>query len=80
MVWMWFIQEQSMYMILPHRKLILPNEAGADYLVSIHRNAMPNPGTATGIETLVYADSGVRGKMARDINASWRHWDLRIEV
>lgn len=53
----------------PTQKADIANEAGADYLVSIHRNAMPNPGTATGIETLVYADSGVRGKMARDINA-----------
>lgn len=53
----------------PTQKANIANEARGDYLVSIHRNAMPNPGTATGIETLVYADSGVRAKMARDINA-----------
>lgn len=52
----------------PSQKANIANEADADYLVSIHRNAMPNPGTATGIETLVYEDSGVRAKMARDIN------------
>lgn len=53
----------------PVQKANIANEAGADYLVSIHRNAMPTPGSATGIETLVYADTGTRAKMARDINA-----------
>ncbi len=53
----------------PVQKANIANEAGADYLVSIHRNAVPTPGSATGIETLVYADTGVRAKMARDINA-----------
>lgn len=53
----------------PTQKANIANESGSDFLVSIHRNAMPNPGTATGIETLVYADTGIRGQMARNINA-----------
>ena len=57
----------------PVQKANIANEAGADYLVSIHRNAVPTPGSATGIETLVYADTGVRAKMARDINAELEH-------
>ena len=53
----------------PAQKANIANEAGGDFLVSIHRNAVPTPGTATGIETLVYADSGPRAQMARNINA-----------
>ena len=52
----------------PYRKAMIANESGADYLISFHRNASPNAGSASGIETLVYADRGVAAQMARDIN------------
>ena len=52
----------------PYRKAMIANESGADYLISFHRNASPNAGNASGIQTLVYADRGVAAQMARDIN------------
>lgn len=52
----------------PYQKAVIANNNDADYLVSIHRNAMPIPGSASGVETLVYADRGVPAVMARAIN------------
>lgn len=54
----------------PFEKAQMGNRSGADYFVSIHRNAMPVPGTASGAETLVYQDSGVPALMARNINSA----------
>lgn len=36
--------------------------------MSIHRNASPNPNTYSGVQTLVFNDSGVPASMARAIN------------
>ena len=44
----------------PLEKARIANQSGADYFVSIHRNAFPVPGTASGAMTLVYEDAGVR--------------------
>lgn len=52
----------------PYEKAMIANEAGADYFISLHRNAMPVPGTGTGVETLVYEDDGIRHVMAENIN------------
>ena len=52
----------------PFEKAEIGNRSGADYFVSIHRNAMPIPNTASGAETLVYESSGVPGLMAENIN------------
>ena len=52
----------------PLEKAQIANRAEADYFVSIHRNAMPIPGTASGIQTLVYENEGVAGLMAENIN------------
>ena len=49
----------------PYEKAQIANRSGADYFVSIHRNAMPVPGSASGAETLVYEDSGAAALMAR---------------
>lgn len=54
----------------PFEKAQMGNRSGADYFVSIHRNAMPVPGTASGAETLVYQDSGVPALMARNITSA----------
>lgn len=51
----------------PLEKAVMANDAEADFLVSIHRNAMPVPGTGSGIEVLVFEDKGVSGKLARNI-------------
>ncbi|MDO5408078.1 MAG: N-acetylmuramoyl-L-alanine amidase [Eubacteriales bacterium] len=52
----------------PFEKAQMANEADADYFLSIHRNAMPVAGTASGIESLVYENSGVPALLAANIN------------
>lgn len=37
--------------------------------MSIHRNSSPNPNTYSGVQTLVYNDSGIPAEMARNVNA-----------
>lgn len=54
----------------PYEKAAIANNSGADYFLSIHRNAAATPGTGSGIETLVYRDSGVASELARNINAN----------
>ena len=53
----------------PTQKALERNAAGADYFVSIHRNASPYPNQYTGIETLVYNRYGEAARLARNINA-----------
>ena len=53
----------------PIDKARIANESGGDYFVSFHRNASPEPNTYSGVQTLVYNDSGIPGEMARNINA-----------
>lgn len=53
----------------PFQKAQKANASGADFFVSIHRNAFPTPNTASGVETLVYDDSGIKVEMAENINA-----------
>ncbi|MBO5239127.1 MAG: N-acetylmuramoyl-L-alanine amidase [Lachnospiraceae bacterium] len=53
----------------PSEKARIANRSGADYFVSLHRNSSPYPNTYSGVETLVYSDSGVRGELARSVNA-----------
>lgn len=51
----------------PLEKAEIANRSGADYFVSIHRNAMPVPGTGSGATTLVYENQGVAGMLAENI-------------
>lgn len=53
----------------PYEKAEIGNNSDADYFVSIHRNAMPVPNTASGVESLVYADTGIPALLGRNINA-----------
>lgn len=53
----------------PIDKARMANESGGDYFVSIHRNSSPNPNTYSGVQTLVYNDSGIPAEMARNVNA-----------
>ena len=46
---------------------MMANDAEADLFVSIHRNAMPVPGTGSGVETLVFENKGVEGMLAKNI-------------
>ena len=52
----------------PYEKAAIANRSDADLFLSLHRNAMPVPGTASGIESLVYSDEGTAGLLARNIN------------
>lgn len=54
----------------PYEKAVMGNNSGADFFVSIHRNAVPENNTSTGVETLVYDDSSIKAEMARNINAN----------
>lgn len=44
----------------PFKKATDANDAKADYFVSIHRNSSPTPNQYTGVETLVYNNSGIK--------------------
>lgn len=52
----------------PSEKAEIANRWGADYFISIHRNAMPEPGTASGIMSLIYQNGGPAELMAQNIN------------
>ena len=51
----------------PLEKAQIANRSGADYFVSIHRNAMPVPGTGSGATVLVYENAGVPAMLAENI-------------
>ena len=53
----------------PIDKARIANESGGDYFVSFHRNASPERNTYSGVQTLVYDDSGIKVQLARNINA-----------
>ena len=53
----------------PAQKAMEGNAVGADYFVSIHRNASPYPNEYTGVETLVYSRYGEAARLADNINA-----------
>lgn len=53
----------------PFKKATDANDAKADYFVSIHRNSSPTPNQYTGVETLVYNNSGIKSQMATNINS-----------
>ena len=52
----------------PYQKAMEANEAGVDFFVSIPRNPYPPDKTVSGVETLVYAQSGIKLQMAENIN------------
>lgn len=54
----------------PAQKAAKANASGADYFVSIHRNASPYANQYTGIESLVYNEYGAAARMAENITAS----------
>ena len=58
----------------PFEKAMIANNSGADYFVSIHRNAMPTPNTASGSETLVYEDSGVPAMISMSSSGKPGSW------
>ena len=52
----------------PTQKARIGNASGADYFISLHRNATAVPGQYNGVQTLVYDKSGIKNEMAENIN------------
>lgn len=52
----------------PLEKARIANQSEGDYFVSIHRNAMPIAGSASGQEVLVYQDQGPAALLAENIS------------
>ncbi|MCD8082634.1 MAG: N-acetylmuramoyl-L-alanine amidase [Clostridiales bacterium] len=56
----------------PLAKAEMANRWGADYFISIHRNAMEEPQTASGFQFLVYEKGGEAERFAEQIQESLR--------
>ena len=52
----------------PYEKAMKANNAGVDLFISIHRNSFPADNEVEGVESLIYDLSGLKYKMAEDIN------------
>lgn len=52
----------------PTEKARIANQSGADYFVSIHRNAGARPNLYSGVQTLVFEDAGAPGIFAENID------------
>lgn len=59
------------------QKAAIANEENADLFVSIHRNAAEYPGQYTGVQTLIYDDSGFKREMAERINENLANLGFR---
>lgn len=59
------------------QKAAIANEEGADLFISIHRNAAEYPGQYTGVQSLIYNDSGFKKDMAENINANMEKLGFR---
>ena len=54
----------------PFEKAQMANQADADFFISFHRNSSEDPNQYTGVETLVYDNSGIKQTMAENINGA----------
>ncbi|MCI8372984.1 MAG: N-acetylmuramoyl-L-alanine amidase [Lachnospiraceae bacterium] len=52
----------------PYEKAQIGNRSGADFFVSFHRNSSQVPGAYSGVETLVYNESGIKAELAERVN------------
>ena len=52
----------------PYQKAMEANIAGVDFFISIHRNSYSTDNTVSGVESLIYDKSGIKYKMAQNIN------------
>lgn len=59
------------------QKAAIANEEGADLFISIHRNAAEYPGQYTGVQTLIYNESGFKKEMADNINRNLEELGFR---
>ncbi len=54
----------------PFEKAQIANKADADFFISFHRNSSPDSNQYSGVETLVYDQSGRKLDMAQNINGA----------
>ena len=52
----------------PFQKAQKGNQEGADLFISIHRNSSPEKDQYSGVETLLYDESGIKKELAENIN------------
>lgn len=52
----------------PFKKATDANNSGADLFISIHRNSSETPNQYSGVESLVFNDTGLKSEVARNIN------------
>lgn len=52
----------------PLEKAVMGNNADANLFVSLHRNASGSKNKATGVETLIYDNKGIKSEIADNIN------------
>lgn len=52
----------------PFKKATDANNSGADLFISIHRNSSETPNQYSGVEALVFNDTGLKAEVARNIN------------
>lgn len=62
-----YTRESDIYQT-PLRKAQIANESGADYFISLHRNAASYPNQYDGVQTLIFNPGGVKQEMAENIN------------
>ena len=64
----------------PYQKAEMGNEAGADYFVSLHRNAASEPGKGSGVMTLVYKTGRESEQLADSIQRELARSKNRVRV
>ena len=52
----------------PFKKATDANNSGANLFISIHRNSSETPNQYSGVESLVFNDTGLKAEVARNIN------------
>ena len=62
-----YTRESDVYQT-PLRKAQIANESGADFFISLHRNAASYPNQYNGVQTLIFIPGGVKQEMAENIN------------
>lgn len=64
----------------PFQKAQKGNQAGADLFISIHRNSSPENDQYSGVETLVYDESGIKKRWRRILTESSPRRAFRISA
>lgn len=72
----YYIRDNDVYET-PYKKAVDANMADADLFVSVHRNSSEYPDQYSGVETLVYNDSGMKADLARQINSNLEELGFR---